>query len=69
NIAEEASIAANLSGTTSEKTRLSVLSIVDDPDAELQQRESEQAQRANLSVKYETSRTGVTDDEAKPKEE
>ena len=55
NIADEAEIAASLAGTTSEKTRLGVLSIVADPEQEIRRREEEKAE--SIGDGYPISRT------------
>ncbi len=56
NIAEEAGTASALSGITSQKTQLSVLSIVDDVDAELDQIKEEKEEALEYMTEYETAR-------------
>ena len=63
NVAEEAAIAASLSGVTSKKTQLSVLSIVDDVQTELDQIEEEQKEALEYMTEYETARAAAGGDD------
>lgn len=57
----EASLAQALSGIVSEETQLSVLSVVDDPAAEIERRDAEKAERAaQLASETRSSRTAST---------
>lgn len=58
NLLEEAQIAAQLSGITSKETQLSVLSIVDDVQGEMEKIEEEKK-----DTQYETSRTVNSEDD------
>ena len=56
NLLDEAQIAAQLSGIVSEETQLSVLSIVDDVNAEIEKKEAEEkAQTDNLGFNLESA--------------
>lgn len=64
NVSEEAQTAAQLSGIVSKQTQLSVLSIVDDVNAELAQIEKENEDDTDYAAKYK--RTGGNDGEEEP---
>mgnify|MGYP000970117390 CR=1 FL=1 len=53
NILEEAQIVGQLSGQVSEETKLSVLSIVDDPQKELERMEREEEATSDLETRLE----------------
>jgi phage portal protein, SPP1 gp6-like len=53
NILEEAQIVGQLSGQVSEETKLSVLSIVDDPQKEIQRMEREEEAVSDLETRLE----------------
>lgn len=57
NIVDEAETAAKLAGITSKETQLSVLSIVDDPNAELERIEAEQDLMGNDTDGFNINRT------------
>ena len=57
NVADEAATAERLSGITSKKTQLSVLSIVDDVDKEIDQIKAEIEEAAEMQSEYPTNRT------------
>lgn len=60
-LSEEAVTASNLAGITSKKTQLSVLSIVDNVDAELEQIRKEALEEDAYETSYETKRTETED--------
>lgn len=62
NISEEADTARKLAGITSRRTQLSVLSIVDDVDGELDEIEAEEAEEEAYKTQYNTNRTGGDDE-------
>lgn len=62
NLLEESQIAGNLSGITSQKTQLSVLSCVDNVDKEIEQKDSEQ-DKTQYSTDYPVNRNGENTDE------
>lgn len=69
NDSEEADTAAKLSGITSKRTQLRVLSLVDDVDAELEQIEKEQDE-LSYSTDYPTNRlTAEEEDDAEDEDE
>ena len=53
NILEEAQIVGQLSGQVSEETKLSVLSIIDDPQKEIQRMEKEEEAMGELETRLE----------------
>lgn len=53
NILEEAQIVGQLSGQVSEETKLSVLSIVDDPQKEIERMEREEEEASDLETRLE----------------
>ena len=53
NILEEAQIVGQLSGQVSEETKLSVLSIIDDPQKEIQRMEKEEEAMGDLETRLE----------------
>ena len=53
NILEEAQIVGQLSGQVSEETKLSVLSIVDDPQKEIERMEREEEAVSDLEARLE----------------
>ena len=53
NILEEAQIVGQLSGQVSEETKLSVLSIIDDPQKEIQRMEKEEEAMGDLEARLE----------------
>ena len=53
NILEEAQIVGQLSGQVSEETKLSVLSIVDDPQKEIERMEREEEAVSDLETRLE----------------
>ena len=53
NILEEAQIVGQLSGQVSEETKLSVLSIIDDPQKEIERMEKEEEAMGDLEVRLE----------------
>lgn len=61
NLLEESQIAGNLSGVTSQKTQLSVLSCVDSVDKEIEQIDKEKDKTA-YSTDYPVNRVGAVDD-------
>lgn len=61
NLFEESQIAGNLSGITSQKTQLSVLSCVDNVDKEIEQKDSEQ-DKTQYSTDYPVNRNGENND-------
>ena len=67
NVADEAGTASALSGITSKKTQLSVLSIVDDVDAEIEQIKNEAIESIEFETEYETKRTENETDEGAEK--
>jgi SPP1 family phage portal protein len=68
NLADEALTTAALKGTVSEKTRLGLLSFVEDPEKELAQMQAEDEERVDLD-KTPTDEGGAGErDEGKPKE-
>lgn len=60
NLLEESQIASNLSGVTSQKTQLSVLSCIDNVDKEIEQKDSEQ-DKFGYETDYPTERTNGND--------
>lgn len=69
NILEEAQIVGQLSGQVSEETKLSVLSIVDDPQKEIQRMEDEEEASSQLDNRLEMQKiysdAELSDDESK----
>ena len=53
NILEEAQIVGQLSGQVSEETKLSVLSIIDDPQKEIERMEKEEEAMGDLETRLE----------------
>ena len=53
NILEEAQIVGQLSGQVSEETKLSVLSIIDDPQKEIERMEREEEAMGDLETRLE----------------
>lgn len=63
-LASEASIAGSLSGIVSEETQLSVLSVVDDPEKEIERKQEEQNKKNDsLSDRMPLNRTKEETDE------
>ena len=62
NLLDESQIAGNLSGITSQRTQLKVLSVVDDVDEELEQIEKEQDPEG-YQTDYPTGRITESQDE------
>ena len=68
NILEETQIAQNLSGIVSQPTQLSVLSIVDDPQKEIERIEEEQVEKAySIDDRLFSSMNGEQNGENKDK--
>ena len=60
NILEEAQIVGQLSGQVSEETKLSVLSIIDDPQKEIERMEKEEEAMGDLETRLEKQKSTQT---------